>query len=106
MMLSFSQYPELQNVGGSTKVSANGYSDPNCGSSSVFVIQTSAGKYVAFSSACPHACCDVNFTGSGFHCPCHQAQFDMNGVSAGIRTNQPLPSLMVCADANGVTISW
>jgi Rieske Fe-S protein len=48
----------------------------------------------------------VTFNGSNFHCPCHGAQFDLTGASAGIRTNQPLTSLNVCADQNGVTVSW
>ncbi len=109
MRLDFSQYPELMKVGGNTTVSPNGYSD--CGSGQVIVIQSSAGKYVALGTACPHACCDVNYYGGGgsqwvFSCPCHGAQFDITGKSAGIRTNQPLPSLMVCADSTGVTISW
>jgi hypothetical protein len=30
----------------------------------------------------------------------------MTGASAGIRTSTPLSPLMVCADANGVTVSW
>jgi nitrite reductase/ring-hydroxylating ferredoxin subunit len=95
------------NSGGHATVSANGYSDPNCGSGNIIVVQVGSGQYVAFSSACPHACCDVSVSGGIFKCPCHGAQFDlMTGQSAGIRTNQPLPQLMVCADANGVTVSW
>jgi nitrite reductase/ring-hydroxylating ferredoxin subunit len=70
-------------------------------------VQVSQGQYLAYSAACPHACCDVGLSGSNFRCPCHGAQFDlMTGASAGIRTNQPLAQLMVCADANGVTVSW
>jgi Rieske Fe-S protein len=107
MTLSFSQYPELQSVGGHVALQANGYSDPNCQQSDVVVVLVAAGQYVAYGAGCPHACCVVTYNGNNFHCGCHGAQFDvMTGTSAGIRTNQPLPSLKVCADANGVTISW
>jgi len=106
MSLPFSQYPQLKNVGGSVKVSASGYQDPTCGSSKIIVIQASAGKYVALSTACTHACCTVSFSGSGFNCPCHGASFDITGQPTGGPANGPLASLNVCADQCGVTVSW
>ena len=97
-------------VGGYTTLSPNGYSDPNCQDGNIIVVQASAGQYVAFSAACPHACCDVSYSSGGgqwvFRCPCHGAQFDITGASAGIRTSQSLTALNVCADATGVTVSW
>ena len=106
MRLNFSQYSQLQSVGGSVAVQAPGYSDPSCGQPDIVVVNQAAGNYIAVSAACPHACCTVQYTGSNFYCPCHGAQFDTTGKSAGIRTNQPLAKLTVCADTTGVTVSW
>jgi cytochrome b6-f complex iron-sulfur subunit len=93
---------------GNVAIQINGYSDPNCGASDVIVFQ-SGGQLSAFSAGCPHACCTVSFNGGGqwvFQCPCHGAQFDATGKSAGIRTNTPLAQLQVCQDANGVYVSY
>ena len=105
LTLSFSQYPALMNVGGSVTLAANGYRDPRCGSSSIIVIQQSAGKYVALSTACTHACCPVSFTGSGFSCPCHGATFDITGKPTNLIASSPLPSLPVCSDSCGVHVT-
>jgi nitrite reductase/ring-hydroxylating ferredoxin subunit len=105
LTLSFSQYPALMNVGGSVTLAASGYRDPHCGSSNIIVIQQSAGKYVALSTACTHACCPVSFTGSGFSCPCHGATFDMAGKPTNLIASSPLPSLPVCSDSCGVHVT-
>jgi Rieske Fe-S protein len=103
--LPFSQYPQLMTVGGSASVNANGYSDPVCGQSGIIVVYESPGKYVALSSSCTHACCQVSFTGTEFHCPCHGATFDLTGQPMNGRASQPLPSLTVCSDATGVHVT-
>jgi Rieske Fe-S protein len=107
LTLGFSQYPALMNVGGSAILIANGYSDPICGRSEIIVIQESAGKYVALSTACTHACCAVSFVsvGSGFRCPCHGATFDITGKPTNRITSTPLPSLPVCSDPCGVHVT-
>ena len=33
----------------------------------------------AFTTICPHLGCSINFTGSEFHCPCHNSRFELNG---------------------------
>jgi Rieske Fe-S protein len=95
------------NVGGSVTLSANGYADPICGQSQIIVIQESAGKYVALSTACTHACCAVSFVSvaSGFRCPCHRATFDITGKPTNAVTSIPLPSLAVCSDSCGVHVT-
>jgi nitrite reductase/ring-hydroxylating ferredoxin subunit len=101
----FSEYPQLMTVGGSVMLNVNGYSDPKCGMNAVIVLQASAGKFVALSTSCTHACCPVAFTGSGFKCPCHGATFDMEGnVTSGPAT-EPLPSLPVTSDSCGVYVT-
>jgi cytochrome b6-f complex iron-sulfur subunit len=93
---------------GNVTITISGYSDPSCGMGDVIVVQTGS-QLVALSAACPHQCCDVNYNGGGqwaFSCPCHGAQFDLTGKSAGIRTSKPLAVLQVCQDANGVHVSY
>jgi Rieske Fe-S protein len=86
-------------------LNANGYSDPVCQKSGIIVIQHAAGQFVALSTSCTHACCPVNFDGSGFSCPCHGATFDITGAPTGGPTNVPLASLQVCSDSCGVTVT-
>jgi thiosulfate dehydrogenase (quinone) large subunit len=105
LALTFSQYPQLMNVGGSVTLNASGYSDPNCGQNQIIVFQPSAGKYTALSTSCTHSCCPVSFTGSGFKCPCHGAEFDLEGKVTRGPANSPLPSLTVCADTCGVYVT-
>jgi menaquinol-cytochrome c reductase iron-sulfur subunit len=33
----------------------------------------------AFNTTCPHLGCAVNFTGTGFLCPCHGAHYELDG---------------------------
>ncbi len=102
----FSAYPALQSVGGSAKLSASGYSDSQCQQPDIIVVQTSAGKYQAFSSSCPHACAIIDYSGSGgFRCPRHGATFDLTGACTNGVTNGSLDVLSVCADANGVYVT-
>lgn len=85
---------------------ANGYSDPNCGASDIIVFQTSAGKYVALSAGCNHACCTAGFNGSDIRCPCHGATWDLMGQLTRGPATKNLQTLSVCADANGVYVTW
>jgi cytochrome b6-f complex iron-sulfur subunit len=95
-------------VGGSVTVYPTGYADPACGEPFIIVVQPSAGQYVALSAMCPHACCEVSYTGKtpwAFRCPCHGAEFDLTGKSAGIKTKRPLPVLSVRSDSCGVYVT-
>ncbi|MGH7440445.1 MAG: ubiquinol-cytochrome c reductase iron-sulfur subunit [Polyangiaceae bacterium] len=107
LTLSFSQYPKLMNTGGSAVVTASGYSDPNCGKSQIIVVCKTAGQYVALSTSCTHQCCAVSFVSvsSGFRCPCHGANFDINGKNKSSIAPFPLPSLSVCSDSAGVYVT-
>ena len=104
--LTFAQHPSLQNVGGSASINISGYSDPVCGGSTVIVIQTSAGQYVALSNSCTHSCCPVNVKGTELYCPCHGATFDFTGKVTRGPAHSALPSLSVCADSTGVYVSY
>lgn len=54
---------------------AASFTDSN-GGGPAYVVQPTKGQFKAFSAICPHAGCTVNFSGSGFVCPCHGSQFD------------------------------
>jgi len=106
LALPFSQYPALMTSGGSASKTVSGYSDPNCGSNRIIVINTGSG-YSALSTACTHACCDVSLSGSELHCPCHGQNFDFTGKpTTGGRTSTPLASLQVCSDSTGVYVTY
>jgi cytochrome b6-f complex iron-sulfur subunit len=110
MTMSFADYPDLAKVGGSVCVEAVGTTDPNCGPDDaggvpVIVAQPSAGHFVAFSSRCTHACCDVAFTGTGFQCPCHGSTYNLQGSVTGGPAPRGLTPYGVCADGCGVTVT-
>jgi cytochrome b6-f complex iron-sulfur subunit len=94
---------------GNVMITISGYSDPSCQAGDVIVVQNGS-SLVAVSAQCPHQCCDVNYDGSQsqwvFSCPCHGAQFDITGKSAGIRTSKALAKLQVCQDGSGVHVSY
>jgi Rieske Fe-S protein len=103
--LAFTAHPQLKKVGGSVLVQHKGYSDPVCGQNFIIVVQASAGKFVALSGSCTHACCTVSFQGGGFACPCHGSTFNVDGVVTGGPAPTDLQKLGVCADSCGVTVT-
>ena len=107
MRLSFADHTQLANVGGSALINAPGYSDPVCGFDIVIVAQPAAGQFVAFSAACTHECCTVNYNASAkqFDCHCHGSVFSTTGAVVSGPASTPLPKLAVCADACGVTVT-
>jgi len=54
---------------------AAAFTDPTSGDAG-FVVQPSAGQFVAFDASCTHEGCPVRYAGTTFTCPCHGAQFD------------------------------
>jgi Rieske Fe-S protein len=104
--LDFSAYPQLANAGGSVSFQGSTYSDPGCGQPDIIVVARGAGQFLAFSASCSHNCCTVNYTGSAFRCPCHNANFNLTGACTNGVAPLPLSALKVCADSTGVTVSW
>ncbi len=105
LTLTFAAYPRLKNVGDGVSVEATGYSDPSCKQDNIIVVQKSAGVFIALSQSCPHACCLVSFSGTGFNCPCHGASFDLSGACTNGRAPASLATLAVCADDDGVYVT-
>lgn len=67
-VIKLSDYPALQSVGGHAMISGN-----------VILIRSSNSKFTAINTVCTHKKCDVDYTGSGFECPCHGSTFNKNG---------------------------
>ena len=106
LVVPLSKYPQLATVGGSVRLNDSRYSDPVCSASDFYVVQTSAGKYAAFSAWCTHACCLVSISGATAHCPCHGATFDVpTGAVTRGPAKIPLPSLPVCSDGTSLYIT-
>ncbi len=101
LVVKLSQHPSLAKPGGSALLTDARYSDPACAQSTIIVVQPEAGKFVAFSASCTHACCTVAFDGTGFACPCHGSTFDLSGNVTGGPAPQNLPALAVCSDGCG-----
>jgi len=51
------------------------FNDPATGDPA-YVVQPTAGHFVAFDAICTHQGCTVQYAGSIFACPCHGAEFD------------------------------
>ncbi len=99
----FATYPGLMTVGSGVTVSPPGYSDGS-GNDSLYVVQESAGSYLAYSLSCTHQGYLVNKSGTGWRCPRHGATFSASGAHvSGPGSN--LKTYSTCADAAGVTIS-
>ena len=56
----------------------------------LFVIREQGG-FGAFSSRCTHLGCTVRRVSTGFHCPCHGAQYDSLGRVVAGPARTPLP---------------
>jgi Rieske Fe-S protein len=67
-VINLSDYPALQSVGGHAMISGN-----------VILIRSSKSKFTALSTVCTHKKCDLDYTGSGFECPCHGSTFNKSG---------------------------
>ncbi len=91
-------------VGKGVTVNPPNYSD-SWGNNSIWVVQESAGKFIAFSLSCTHQGCVINSSGSSFKCPCHGATFSATGAATSSRAPKALQQYQVCADSTGVTIT-
>lgn len=82
---------------------AASFTDPASGQPA-YVVQPSAGKFVAFSAVCTHQGCTVGFSRSDktFQCPCHGAVYDATtGQVLQGPAQSPLPAIAVAEGSNG-----
>jgi nitrite reductase/ring-hydroxylating ferredoxin subunit len=99
------EHPELAKVGSATVLYDTRYSDPVCFLSAFYIVQTSPGKYAAFSAECTHACCEANVQGTTLYCACHGSRFNlMTGQVTNGPARKNLPSLPVSTDGKNVCV--
>jgi Rieske Fe-S protein len=67
-VISLSDYPDLQSVGGYAIVAKR-----------VIVIRVSQSKFIALNLTCTHKHCEVEYDGESFECPCHGSQYNKYG---------------------------
>ena len=83
-------------VGGAASFTDPGTGDP------AFVVQPTAGRFVAFDAICTHQGCTVEYAGSVFQCPCHGAQFDAHtGQVVQGPARLPLPAIHIQKGGDG-----
>jgi cytochrome b6-f complex iron-sulfur subunit len=95
--LSFAQFPALQTAGGSAVVDVPGYFP-------LVVVRTSASDAVALSATCTHAFCIMSFTADRIHCPCHDANFALDGHVLSGPTSIPIPIYTAAIAADGINV--
>ncbi|MFL5358986.1 Rieske 2Fe-2S domain-containing protein [Archangium sp.] len=106
VVLPFSQFPQLQTVGGVVQGTPRGYGRL------IFVFALDGGTYSAVDGLCTHQQCPVDFNAAGQQlvCPCHDSRFTRSGeVTKGPDTGGsigPLKQFPVTSDASGVTVSF
>jgi thiosulfate dehydrogenase [quinone] large subunit len=78
------------------------FTDPGSGSLA-YVVQPTAGHYAAFSSICPHAGCQVQYSRGAdeFVCPCHGARFDNNGTVVQGPARRSLDPITISKGSDG-----
>lgn len=71
----------------------------------VFIDRDEKGLY-AMSAICTHLGCRVLWMESqnGYHCPCHGAQFDREGINIEGPAPRPLPRLDISKDRDGKVV--
>jgi cytochrome b6-f complex iron-sulfur subunit len=95
--IKVSDYPALANVGGVAMVNVSG--------SPFAIVRTDASTYLALSRICPHQGSVVNFTGNGFLCPNHGAQFTETGTWVGGQRTSNLRSYPTTFDSTTGTLT-
>ena len=97
--VGFAQFPSLMSPGGSAVVDVPGRFP-------IVVVRTGDADAVALSATCTHAFCAMSWAGDHVHCPCHDANFGVDGKVLSGPTSIPIPvySATVAGDSIVVQI--
>ena len=95
--IKLSDYPAPESVGGVALVNIFG--------SPLAIVHDDASTYVALPRVCPHTGSIVNFTGNGFLCPNHGAQFTEAGLWVGGQRTSNLHSYPATFDSTTGTLT-
>ncbi len=66
-VIDIADYPDLGSVGGYAIIGKT------------FISRTGQSNFLALSTVCTHKKCEVDYTGSGFECPCHGSNYSSSG---------------------------
>lgn len=72
-----------------TRSKVNGW-EKTVNSYGVYVLRKADNTIMVLSNRCTHLSCRVNWNGSAYLCPCHDASFDINGLVTGGPPPRPL----------------
>jgi nitrite reductase/ring-hydroxylating ferredoxin subunit len=88
--VNFSQFPALQNVGGSIRLNTS--TIPGAGGlRNIIITRVGQAEFAAVTEECTHAGCSVGtFSGGALECPCHGSRFDAQGNVLGGPAGSPL----------------
>jgi cytochrome b6-f complex iron-sulfur subunit len=97
--LTFAQFPSLATAGGSAVVDVTG-------SFPIVVVRTSDTAATALSATCTHAACLVGYAPAtnDLHCPCHDANFTLDGAVESGPTTIPLPVYRAQVLPDGIVV--
>ena len=97
--LTYAQFPSLMSTGGSAVVDVQGQFP-------LAVVRTADATATALSATCTHAGCIVDYDGAAkaLHCPCHNADFDLQGNVLRGPTSIPLPVYKATPAADGIVV--
>jgi Rieske Fe-S protein len=92
--------PELKEVGGAYHLTIDEIDKD------LLVVRTAEDKFVAVDIKCTHKGCDVKYEDKSnrFVCPCHDSQFDINGIPKSGPAKKPLGSYKTTFKDGEVTI--
>lgn len=72
--------------------------------SPAYLLHPSQGTFRALSAVCTHQGCTVQYTGTGFSCPCHGATYDLTGQVTSPPAEAPLAPIPVKVVDGEVTL--
>lgn len=98
--LPFATFPKLMSAGGSVVVDV-------AGGFPIVVVRVSDGAATALSATCTHAACLVGFApaSNNLHCPCHNANFALDGSVESGPTRIPLPVYAATVGADAILVN-
>jgi cytochrome b6-f complex iron-sulfur subunit len=97
--LGFTQFPQLQTIGGGVVVDAGG--------TLLVVIRTGESTAAGLSAVCTHAGCTVSYVGGNppIDCGCHGSTFSASGAVVNGPARASLRNFAATVDATGVTVT-
>ena len=90
-----------------SEIPVNSYKIVRYNKKPIIIIHTETGEFKAFSAACTHLGCIIDFEPEQkrFHCNCHDSLYDLNGNNYSGPAQKPLEPFAVTVKDNDISIS-